>query len=72
MPRFWRKKSKPIAERVEEYHKDFADRIIKQIKEGGRALAETVEARAAISSRQLQIGPHLQGLQHPESRLRRH
>ena len=34
MPRFWRKKSKPIAERVEEYHKDFADRIIKQIKEG--------------------------------------
>ena len=34
MPRFWRKKSKPIAERVEEYHKDFAARIIKQIKEG--------------------------------------
>ena len=34
MPRFWRKKSKPIAERVEEYHKDFADRIIKQIQEG--------------------------------------
>ena len=34
MPRFWRKKSKPIAERTAEYHKEFADRIIKQIKEG--------------------------------------
>ena len=34
MPRFWRKKSKPIADRAAEYHKEFADRIIKQIKEG--------------------------------------
>ena len=34
MPRFWRKKSKPFAERIEEYHKEFAERIIKQIKEG--------------------------------------
>ena len=34
MPRFWRKKSKPIAERIQEHHKEFAARIIKQIKEG--------------------------------------
>ena len=34
MPRIWRKKSKPIADRSAEYHKEFADRIIKQIKEG--------------------------------------
>ena len=34
MARFWRKKSKPIAERVQEHHKEFAARIIKQIKEG--------------------------------------
>lgn len=34
MARIWRKKSKPIAERIAEHHKEFADRIIKQIKEG--------------------------------------
>ncbi|MDE0354721.1 MAG: zincin-like metallopeptidase domain-containing protein [Gemmatimonadota bacterium] len=34
MARFWRKKSKPVAERVQEHHKEFAARIIKQIKEG--------------------------------------
>ena len=34
MPRFWRKKSKPIAERIQEHHKEFAARIIKQIKAG--------------------------------------
>lgn len=34
MARFWRKKSKPIADRTREFHKEFAARIIKQIKEG--------------------------------------
>ena len=34
MARFWSKKSKPIAERVQEHHKEFAARIVKQIKEG--------------------------------------
>ena len=34
MARFRRKKSKPIAERIAEHHKEFAERIIKQIKEG--------------------------------------
>ena len=34
MARFWRKKSKPIAERMQERHERFAKRIIKQIKEG--------------------------------------
>ncbi len=32
--RIWRKKSKPAAVRALEHHKDLADRIIKQIKEG--------------------------------------
>ena len=34
MARFRRKKPKPIAERVQEHHKEFTARIIKQIKEG--------------------------------------
>ena len=34
MARIWRRKSKPAAERVKEYHKEVADRIIRQIKEG--------------------------------------
>ena len=34
MARFWRKKSKPIAERMQEHQERFAQRIIKQIKEG--------------------------------------
>ena len=34
MARIWRKKSKPAAERVKKYHKEVADRIIQQIKEG--------------------------------------
>ena len=34
MARIWRKKSKPVAERVKKYHKEVADRIIQQIKEG--------------------------------------
>lgn len=34
MARFRRKKPKPIAERIAEHHKEFAERIIKQIKEG--------------------------------------
>lgn len=34
MARFWRKKSRPIAERMQEHQERFAKRIIKQIKEG--------------------------------------
>lgn len=34
MAKFWRKKSKPIAERMQEHQERFAKRIIEQIKEG--------------------------------------
>ena len=61
----------PRRDHVGEYHRQFADSIIRQIEDGDRPVAEALEARRAVHARERLQRQGVHGRQRPLPRARR-